>query len=160
MQFIVISHQLWEFLWSVLLGLAFGFLYDLLRFLRRFFKPVNIEIIIANFLDFLYLVFCGIAYSIFLYAASNGRFRWFTLFGIFCGFVLYSTLPSKIVRPFLFFIADKLYLFLLLLICPIKKLLCLIFSTIHTLYLKIRRQSYLLKTSSMKKMLQSEVKLN
>ncbi len=74
-----------EFIVFVLLGLSFGILYDVFRFLRFVFASVKLQFVI----DFLYFVVISVIYFIFLLAYNNGEVRvyYFTL--SFLGFLFY-----------------------------------------------------------------------
>ena len=62
--------------------------------------------------DFIYFVFCGVAFSIFLYAANHGVFRFCFLFGIVIGFYIYRKTAGRLVFFCLREIASICYLFL------------------------------------------------
>ena len=59
-----------------------------------------------------YFTFGGAVYCVFVYYASSGRFRWFTALGMVLGFIVYRILPGRIIKPFLYFFADKILLIL------------------------------------------------
>ena len=115
MQFIVITEQLQITLYALLLGLCFGVTYDLLRILRMLVgitpvhtRPIPLvarlprrhigrigkgrisELFFINFPDVLYGLCTGAAFCIFLYAANNGRFRWYLFFACMVGFLIYN----------------------------------------------------------------------
>ena len=62
-------------------------------------------------LDFLYCVFCGICYAIFLYAVNHGVFRFLFLVGSFFGFWVYR---KTIGRVFFFLLREIAAIFYLL----------------------------------------------
>ena len=153
MQFIVISHQLTEIYWSLLLGLFLGLTYDLIRFIRRLFVICIREEVIVFILDLFYMIFSGASYCIFLYAASNGRFRWFTALGLLFGFLLYRLLPSRIIYPPLMWIADKIRLTLSFILLPFKRVVCIFIKF-------IKRRYYVIKTEKIKDKLCNDVMLD
>ena len=101
MQFLVISHQLIETLYAVVLGAFLGLMYDLLRFVRLLNPYKVIEICLANFFDILFAVFSSCAYCIYIYYMSSGHFRWFTALAVVVGFIIYRSVPSKLFFPIL-----------------------------------------------------------
>ena len=159
MQFIIISHQLLEALWAFLLGLFFAFLYDIIRFVRRILSPLGFEKLILNFLDLLYFVFCASAYCVFLYAASNGRFRAFTAVSVFAGFLIYRFLPGKIILALLNYFADLLNKTFCVLTYPVKIFFCFLTKCILSLLTIITYKIRIYKTDRIKTRLHKEVRL-
>ncbi|MBE6587203.1 MAG: hypothetical protein E7647_02165 [Ruminococcaceae bacterium] len=159
MQFLVISHQLWEIAASIALGTILGLLYDFLRFGRRLLSPLGFQILLANVLDVLYLVFCGAAYCVFVFWASSGHVRWYTALGMIAGFILYRLLPGRVILPVLCFLADKLLIVFSLLLYPAKRIFVLIQGLLKKVLKFTLRYAMIKKTDKMKKKLRNEVKL-
>lgn len=98
MQFITLPEQFLSMLRALIFGAACAAAYDGVRALRRFIIPQGKgEIALANAFDILYGVILGCAYSIFLFIANNGKNRWYLLFSVFTGFVLYRLSVGKII---------------------------------------------------------------
>ena len=122
MQFIVITEQLQITLYALLLGVCFGAAYDLLRILRmlvgitpvpakrisfaarlprrhigRIGKGRISELFFVHLPDVLYGLLTGAIFCIFLYAANNGRFRWYLLMGCAVGFFCYYYSVGRLV---------------------------------------------------------------
>ena len=159
MQFIVISHQLYEIMLGVLVGLILGFVYDLFRFLRRFFENIKAYVLFTNFLDILFSMLVGSAYCIFIYYASNGRFRWFTAFAFVFGYSVYIVSASKLIRPVLFWIADGICNLLRIIIIPFKRIFYLIKVRILSLRKTIEYKNQKVVTENLKLQLCECVKL-
>ena len=159
MQFLVISHQLWEIAFSVLIGLFLGLVYDGIRFVRKILSPIGINVLIANIFDVLYGIFCGAVYCVFVYYASSGRFRWFTALGMVLGFTVYRILPGRIIKPLLYFFADKFLLLLSFLLLPLKKAVTIIRDSVTSLIVSAKRRRMIGKTEKMKRSLYSEISI-
>ena len=159
MQVIVISHQLWEIFVSACLGIFLGAVYDGVRFVRRLFSPRGREIVLGNILDVLFFAFSGVCYSVLLYAVSHGRFRWFTALGLVLGYILYCLLPSKLIRPALYFVQDKIRCLIGLLLFPLKKLTEVLVTSVKSALLSLKRKRQLKKTQAIQKRLYDDVKL-
>lgn len=130
-----IFHEM-EFLGnSILTGVFLLLIYDGLRIIRRAIPHsrgvVNVE-------DFMYWL--AVTFFVFslLYRENDGGIRWFAVFGIFCGMLLYSlTISSLIVRFFSFILGKiikkvgKVAKFFLKPIAAIKKRLKKLWKTIR-----------------------------
>lgn len=160
MQFIVISHQIWEICAALLLGVFLGLIYDICRFVRAFLLPIDKNLVICNIIDVLYLIFAGASYCVFIYSASSGRFRWFTAFGLLLGVLLYRLLPSRIIYPVFKWLANVLIKLVRYLLHPIKALLMLIKKAIASLLSTIKRKKLIAKTDKFKSELSSDIQFN
>ncbi|MBQ4067027.1 MAG: spore cortex biosynthesis protein YabQ [Clostridia bacterium] len=160
MQFLVISHQLWEILMALVLGLALGFCYDCIRFIRRLLSFLKIDVIIANIFDLVYLVLCACAYCVFVYWASSGHFRWFTALSVLLGAVLYRLIPSRAVSAAFRLLADAILWLLRLLLIPLRFVICALRRSAASVFVLSVRRARLKKTLKFKKMLRDEVKLS
>ena len=99
MQDIVISRQLVTVLWALLFGAGCAAAYDGVRFFREFlFGDGRGSVTGANVLDLIYFVALGCAFSVFLFIANSGRFRWYLLFGAAAGFFLYRVSVGRLVK--------------------------------------------------------------
>ncbi len=159
MQFLVISHQLWEIALSILIGLFLGLVYDGTRFARRLLPFAGLSVLLANFFDVVYGIFCGAVYCVFVYYASSGRFRWFTALGMLCGFLVYRALPGRLIKPLLYFIADKILLILSFLLLPLKKAVKIIIGALRHVAVSVKRKAEIAKTEKMKKELFSDISI-
>jgi len=160
MQFLVISHQLWEILLSLLIGMLLGAVYDFVRFIRRIIAPLGHRLLFANIFDTVYILFFGCVYCMFVYVASSGHFRWFTAIAMLSGAFIWRALPSKLILPALYLIADKLLLLLGLLIFPVRKLFSCAFNTVSAIKRSIMHKRLVVRTEKYKKRLSREVSLS
>ena len=81
------------FFQTVALGVIIGVVFDIFRILRRVFKHKNIFVYIEDGLFWL-MVFLGVLYFILNHA--HGQIRFFFLFGIALGIILYLNSISLI----------------------------------------------------------------
>ena len=107
---IFIGRQLINFGYSVILGLIFGALYDIIIIIQlscgivSFFgkergmsgKPA--AFLIFAVLDTLFMLTCTAAFSVFLYAVNNGGFRFYLLCGIAAGMTAYHYTVGRLVK--------------------------------------------------------------
>ena len=97
-----ISQQLLVFVQSILLGLAIGSLYDLLRPFRLRLPRV------APLLDGVYALAVGAGCFRFILARAEGELRGFVVLGVVGGAVLFFSAFSSLLRPVWEFWADTL----------------------------------------------------
>ena len=159
MQFIVISHQLYEILVGVLIGAVLGLVYDFFRFIRSFFINERIVLLFQNITDILFCTFAGAVYCVFIYHASNGRFRWFTLFAVIFGFVLYNIGPSKLICSLLQKIADIISALFRFVIFPFRILSKFLRKLCYNLICSIKYRKLKKLTGNLKLQLCTYVKL-
>lgn len=97
-----ISQQLLVFVQSILLGLAIGSLYDLLR-------PFRLRLPrLAPLLDGVYALAVGAGCFRFVLARAEGELRGFVVLGVVGGAVLFFSAFSSLLRPVWEFWADTL----------------------------------------------------
>lgn len=96
-----IEKQLLNIVYSVILGLIFGGLYDIIRIIyvlcgiasyqgqKNRIKSGKLPFVIFALLDFFYAMCVTVLYSFFDYWAENGRFRFYILFSVAAGFFIY-----------------------------------------------------------------------
>ena len=114
-----VSQQLLTFGWSILLGLAAGLLYDLLR-------PFRLRLPrLTAVLDLLYCLVVGSAVFLFL-LRRTGELRMYLLLGIAGGAVVFFCAFSAILRPVWDFWVDTLASLLSLAALPLRwlKIFC------------------------------------
>ena len=116
-----VTFQSLEFFYSALLGVGLGVLFDVFRIMR--FYAVKKKIVTSLF-DVLFWSLAVIALLAVVLTVSNGKMRWYVLFGIFCGGFVYVSALSEI----MFRIGVSL-------VFVLKRLLQLI---THPLYLLLR----------------------
>ena len=83
---ISLSEQTAYFLWSLVLGLALGVLYDAVRMVRMVLKAGRIHVMIS---DILFFAICGVVTSFFALPFNKGDVRGFIIFGEAAGFLVY-----------------------------------------------------------------------
>lgn len=87
------------FLWMICYGLACGFLFDLLAFLRRLLRPGGLS---SFFIDLFYCILIGAGFLLFLYAGWHGEMRLYWVLGAALGFGTYHAGPGRSVRRLFF----------------------------------------------------------
>jgi spore cortex biosynthesis protein YabQ len=119
---------------SILSGLFLGFVYDLVRVLRRIIKHPKWLI---NIQDFIFWLFGSLIIFLDIFKNNNGVLRGFLYIGVFLGLIIYFFLISKLVlRIFMkvyTFIANIIKFLFKIIIRPIK----LLFSPINFVVRKI-----------------------
>lgn len=118
---ISLSAQTAYFLWSLVLGVALGVLYDLIRAVRMVLRAGKIHVLIS---DILFFAVCGVITSLFSLPFNKGDVRVFILFGEAVGFLAYRiTLGSVMGKVYAFF-AKKIRSF----VQKIRKILQIFFN--------------------------------
>lgn len=84
--------QLSGFLYSVIIGVIFGFIYDVLRALRIVKSFKNISVF---FQDVFYFIIIANMTFIFFLAVTKGEIRLYILIGVLVGFLAYFFTLSK-----------------------------------------------------------------
>lgn len=109
---IFIEKQLLGVGYSLILGLIFGAVYDIIRLIHivckiasysggQKFSRKGVLPFFAFFLfDLIYVFVVGVSFSVFVYWANNGDFRWFLMAGAVLGFVLYYFSLGRVVMFF------------------------------------------------------------
>ncbi len=115
-----VSVQTVEFLYSALLGIGIGIFYDILRCVRSYMRKSRV---ITGIFDALFWICAIFALLVFILTFTEGRMRWYVLFGAFCGGFLYRAAASEIVFKVMRGMSDALIKLLSLLTRPIYLLL-------------------------------------
>lgn len=98
---ISLSAQTAYFFWSLVLGVALGVLYDLVRAVRMVLRAGRIHVMIS---DIVFFAVCGVITSLFSLPFNKGDVRAFILFGEAVGFLAYRiTLGSVMGKVYAFF---------------------------------------------------------
>lgn len=104
-----IEKQLLNIVYSVILGLILGGLYDIIRIIyvlcgiasyrgqKAQMKSGWLPFVLFALFDFIYAVSVTALYSIFDYWAENGRFRFFILLSVAAGFFIYYNTVGRAV---------------------------------------------------------------
>ncbi len=92
-----VSTQAYIFLYSVLIGMFIGFIYDIFRIKRRVIKTGVFFVYIE---DLLFWIIIAIFIFIHVYYFNDGEFRCYILTGAIIGVIIYMLLLSKIVVKF------------------------------------------------------------
>lgn len=90
-----LSLELSLFVRSVLMGILFGVIFDMLRVVRIIIPHKN-WLVFAE--DFLFMLFCGFWFFIFSMTSARGQLRAFLLIGSGIGFVLYIVTIGAVVK--------------------------------------------------------------
>ena len=94
-----------SFFYSLLLGMIFCLLYDLLRVWRAFF---HLSDIVIFFQDIIYFIVISFVTFIFMIPLTNGEIRGYIIVGIFLGFCICFFTVSRFVFEILKFIFSKI----------------------------------------------------
>ena len=94
--------QIQSFMFSILLGFIYCFLYDLIRAFRL---DDNNSSLAAILQDIIYWTVCAVSCFCFLLAVTNGELRTYVFMGIFIGFVVLRLTVSRLYFPVLKMIA-------------------------------------------------------
>lgn len=101
MLYFTAPEELRIFMWSILLGVFFGAVYDLFRCIRAGFPEVHIKPLVFVE-DLAYMIFCSVCYFIFVMQAAGGSARAYILVGALAGFaaehLTFGRILLKIVR--------------------------------------------------------------
>lgn len=91
-----VTFQSLEFFYSALLGVGLGILFDVFRIMRFYMGKKKL---ITSLFDVLFWCLAVIALLAFVLTVSDGKMRWYVLFGTFCGgFVYVSALSEMVFR--------------------------------------------------------------
>lgn len=110
--------SIWALLiYSLLLGIALGFVYDFFRAIRFFFSQGEAEcpFVIICICDVLFFVCSACIFGVFLFVFNRGRVRITALPVALCGFLIYLNTIGKIVvrvNCFLFALLKRIFIFL------------------------------------------------
>lgn len=128
-----VESQAYIFFSTLYGGLIIGFIYDLYRIFRYFFKPKKVATFIE---DLIFWIIVSVIALIILFYSNWGEIRGYVFLGFISGAILYSKLLSKPVITFLVHIINfiiKILKFILNIFgYPFK----LIWDYIHTPYMK------------------------
>ncbi len=116
---ISITGQGLEFLYSILMGVGLGIVYDVMRIFRgriRFW-------IITAILDVVFWAVCSFAAFWFAMGIGGGQLRLFAMAGIAVGAAIHFLLLSRPVRAVGFFLADGTITLVQILLVPVNALL-------------------------------------
>ena len=100
------SLQLINFGWSVVLGILFCVIYDILRALR---KVIEFSTLGVFFQDIFFSLIVAFATFTYLLSVTNGELRGFIFIGIIFGFLLSRVSFSLVFVPFLRWIIGLIY---------------------------------------------------
>ena len=96
-----LSAQTAYFLWSLVLGLSLGLLYDAVRAVRMVVRAGRVHVIVS---DIVFFAVCGVLTSLFALPFNKGGVRAFILFGEAVGFLAYRlTLGAVMGKVYAFF---------------------------------------------------------
>ena len=108
------------FVWSLLAGAVLGFIYDIFRVSRRFFKTRDIVTIVQ---DILFFIISAFIIFIVAFKINEGEIRYFEFLAIFTGFVLYRIIAGvnvvNAVVKIIEFLAKALFFLLKLILFPV-----------------------------------------
>ena len=133
---IFIEKQLLNLLYSIILGLIFGAIYDIIKIVHvscgiasytgesRGMKKGVVPFLLFLLTDIFYIFPVSCIFSVFLYAVNKGGFRFYLLAGVIGGMFLYQNTFGRLVM----FVSEAIVrflkrLFTLLLIRPIRYVL-------------------------------------
>ena len=91
---ISLTQQCMFFLWSVLLGVVTGILYDVFRIIRIAFRH---NAVMVFFEDILFCMITSCMLILMIFCANYGIVRWFSVMGCAAGFFIYFETAGKAV---------------------------------------------------------------
>lgn len=157
MQFIVISHQLWETALGLLVGAFLGLSYDCVRFLRFLIAGKRTEMLFANLFDILFGIYTGCSYCIFIYYASSGRYRWFTALALVLGFLAYRVSLGRLVIKLASFVSNTVRRILRLLCTPISAAFMLVVHSVQKCTYRTMKRNAIRRTNKYKRQLKKDI---
>lgn len=89
--------QLIIFLYGLIVGMGFGFVFDVLRAFRVFFYG-KISVFLQ---DFFYFLFCALVSFVYLFILNRGQVRLFALMALTIGALGYYLTAGKFLFPFI-----------------------------------------------------------
>lgn len=92
-----LADQTSYFLWSLVLGIVLGALYDIVRAVRMLTKARGARVIIS---DVLFFTVCGVITSLFALPFNKGDVRAFIIFGEAVGFLAYRLTLGSVMGKF------------------------------------------------------------
>jgi len=111
------------FIYSVIIGMALGVIYDVFRIQRITMRVSIIKDIIIFIEDILFSVTAAVIIIIMIFHVNHGRIRWFALFGSGLGIVLYYNTIGRIVM----LCSEKIIAFIQYCIRAVKRFIKIIF---------------------------------
>lgn len=156
---IYIEKQLSVILYSLILGLIFGGLYDIMRIIhilcgiatyqahRTTMKRGRLPFILFFILDIAYMLTLTVCFSVFQYWQMNGRFCWFVLLSTLIGAALWHKTAGRAVMS----VSETLVSLLR------RAIHCLIIVPFCFIYSSIRRLLYLLAKHTVLRVLSAAV---
>ncbi len=99
-----LKEQMWCLLWSLVLGVFLGVVYDLIRFFRISLCRGRVSVFL---LDLMFMLFCAFSCVFFSMGFSRGSTRYFTLIGMAAGFFIYFFTAGRIIRFLFEFVFKK-----------------------------------------------------
>lgn len=100
-----VSEQMVCLLWSVVLGLVLGVLYDVFRMIRLLIFTSNVSVFIC---DFLFMVISGFFSVVFSMGFSRGNTRYFIILGEILGFLFYRLTIGRFTVSVVSFLSQKI----------------------------------------------------
>ena len=142
-----IEKQLLNIVYSVILGLILGALYDIIRKIhvscgiasysggKSVMKAGKIPFLIFFLTDFVYMLSVTALYSLYVYWADNARFRTYLLISAALGFYIYYSTVGRAVMLF----SETLVAFIrrlirILIITPVKFIVGVVFKSVKFIY--------------------------
>lgn len=116
--FFNVSEQTWLFLWSCVLGIFLGVVFDVLRVIRIIKNHSSFAVFIE---DVLFIVFSSLCIFIYIMEKARGEIKFFIFVGAFLGFILYIVCVGNFI------------------VNIIKKIVLLIKSILNKIYIKALR---------------------
>lgn len=115
------TQYLYIILYSLIIGFSLGIIYDIFRIRRIAFntreikngsKRAFIEGIVIFFEDIAFSIFTGLALTVFIFHANEGKIRWFSIIFAAVGFFIYYFTLGKLVMMFSEFIIRCIRIFI------------------------------------------------
>lgn len=125
-----LSEQTAYFLWSLVLGLALGLLYDLVRAVRMLLRARGLHIVVS---DVVFFTLCGVLTALFALPFNKGDVRGFIIFGEAVGFLTYRLTLGSIMGKIYAHLATLLRKVAQKILGLIEKIFTFLLKILHTL---------------------------
>ena len=116
---------------SLFLGVFLELVFELLRFVGGIFMPRllrdtseknddAVAVIWFSVRDFVFLSFCGVAFSVFIYYTNDGNVRFAAVIGTIMGFVAFYFTVGRLIRRCTVIILNVIYKLINVLLYPFR----------------------------------------
>lgn len=101
----MIENQVVVFLWTIIIGMALGLIFDFFRILRR---KGNTKDILVYIQDVFFWLIVTVVVIVSTFLINDGELRGYMVLGYILGGIFYMMLFSKLIRKIFGFVLDKI----------------------------------------------------